>query len=102
MSSVKIHTTPDEQTWLDLRRRNINSSEVAALFGYSPYLTLYELWNVKAGELENSFTSNDRVEAGQFLEPSIAAWAAHKLGVEARPFKDYHEDHEARMGSSFD
>jgi len=97
-----IHPTPDESTWLDLRRRNINSSEVAALFGMSPYLTEYEMWNVKAGELEDGFVSNDRVEAGQFLEAGIAAWAAHKLGVEARPFKDYYELADARTGSSFD
>lgn len=98
----KIYDTLDEKTWLELRRRNINSSEVAALFGMSPYLTEYELWNIKAGELEDGFVSNDRVEAGQFLEAGIAAWAAHKLGCEAQPFKDYYELPEARTGSSFD
>ena len=76
----KIYDTSDEKTWLELRRRNINLSEVAALFGMSPYLTEYELWNIKAGELKDGFVSNDRVEAGQFLEAGIAAWAAHKKG----------------------
>lgn len=102
MNNITIHTTPDETTWLYLRRCNINSSEVGALFGHSPYLTPYELWNLKAGELEDSFTMSDRVKAGQYLEPSIAAWAADELGVEARPFKDYYEDADARMGASFD
>jgi len=97
-----IHKNLSEQEWLELRRKNINSSEVAALFGHSTYTTEYEVWNIKAGELEDQFTMNDRVEAGQFLEPSIAAWAAHKLGCEARPFKDYYELPTARTGASFD
>jgi len=102
MTNAKIHTNLTEAAWLDLRKKNINSSEVAALFGMSPYLTHFELWNIKAGELEDSFSTNDRVKAGQYLEPSIAAWAADELGVEARPFKDYYEDTEARTGASFD
>lgn len=97
-----IHKNLSETEWLELRKRNVNSSEVAALFGHSTYLTEYEVWNVKAGELEDQFVSNDRVEAGQFLEPSIAAWAAHKMRWEAGPFKDYYEDQESRTGASFD
>lgn len=97
-----IHKNLTEAEWLELRKRNINSSEVAALFGHSTYTTAYEVWNIKAGELDDQFVMNDRVEAGQFLEPSIAAWAAHKLGCEAGPFKDYYELPELRIGASFD
>jgi len=68
----------------------------------SPYLTHFELWNVKAGEIEDGFSMNDRVRAGQYLEPAIAAWAADELGVEAHPFKDYYEDSVTRTGASFD
>lgn len=99
---LSIYDTPNEETWLELRRPNINSSEVAALFGMSPYLKEYELWNIEAGELEDGFVSNDRVEAGQFLEAGIAAWAAHKLDCEAQPYNDYYELPTERTGSPFD
>lgn len=97
-----IYTGLGEQEWLALRRRNINSSEVAALFGLSPNTTEYELWHRKAGLLAEADVVGDRVEAGQYLEPAIAAWAASRFGWEARPFKDYYEIGAERIGSSFD
>lgn len=97
-----LATEENRDEWLKVRARNINSSEVAALFGMSPYMTEFELWHLKKGNIPDSFEGNDRTEAGQFLEPAIAALAAHKNGWKSRPFKDYFEDAEARTGSSFD
>lgn len=74
--------------WLETRARNINSSEVAALFGLSPYMTPLELYAVKTGQIEDSFRDNDRAAAGRFLEAGIAAWACEKFGIVLRPFKD--------------
>lgn len=102
MKNIQIHSDLTENAWLELRKKNINSSEVAALFGMSPYLTHFELWNVKAGEIEDGFSMNDRVKAGQYLEPSIGAWADDELVVKAQPFKDYYEDAQSRTGASFD
>lgn len=63
------------------RSQVIGASEVAALFGLSPYSTRFELWHRKAGNLaEVDLSDVDRVQAGLFLEPAIAAWVAHKTG----------------------
>lgn len=57
----------------------VGASEVAALFGASPYQTLFEIWHQKAGNIPPANLDGDeRVQAGQFLEPAIARWAASK------------------------
>lgn len=73
--------------WLQTRARNINSSEVAALFGLSPYMTPLELYALKTGQIEDSFRDNDRAAAGRHLEAGIAAWACEKFGIQAKPTK---------------
>ena len=61
-----------KEEWLSLRHENINSTEVSALFGCSPYQTLYELWHIKKGNLKDSFVDNERVKWGTRLQDSIA------------------------------
>ena len=36
-----------EQEWLDLRKKDITSTDVAALFNLSPYKTEFELYHEK-------------------------------------------------------
>lgn len=91
-----------EAEWLALREENVNSTEVAALFGCSPYTTLYELWHVKAGLLAPSFQSNERVVWGKRLEEAIAKGVAQDHNLSIRPMKEYVALPELRMGSSFD
>jgi putative phage-type endonuclease len=64
---------------LSERRNWVGASESAALFGVSPFTTRYTLWHEKAGTIDPDNLDNDeRVMAGKYLEPAIAAWAAHK------------------------
>lgn len=98
----KLHPSPSRERWLDLRRRNLNSSEVAALFGLSPYLTEFEVWHQKNGTLSDVVEENARMTAGTFLEPAIAQLAAHTFGFQSAPFKDYVEIPDLRLGASFD
>lgn len=92
-----------ESEWLDLRRQDITSTEAAALFGQSPYQTAFELYHVKRGAIPSSFQTNDRIEAGQFLEPAIAAYAAYKFGLTLEPLKGHYARIPAlRLGASFD
>lgn len=88
--------------WLAFREKNINSSEVAALFGLSPYMTALELYALKKGMISDNFVDNDRAAAGRHLEAGIAAWASEKFGFKAKPFKDYLEDPKLKTGASFD
>lgn len=91
-----------EAEWLEARKFDVTSTEVAALFGCSPYLTEYELFHLKTGAIESSFQMNERVEVGQVIEPAIASLASRRLGIELVPFKEYKRIVEVRAGASFD
>lgn len=100
---ITVHSGLTESEWLDLRKRNVNSTESAALFGLSPYCTELELFINKRDGIEAfPFQDNERTEIGRELEPGIAAIAARKLECNVAPFKDYLCDEEQRIGSSFD
>lgn len=86
------------------RARVVGASEVAALFGLSPYLTKFELWYRKHGDLpEVDLSDNDRVLWGVILEPAIAAGIAQKTGWTLRKYPG-HAQHPtvAGMGASPD
>lgn len=99
---LQIIKNPSEEAWLELRKNNINSTESACLFELSPYLTAFELYHLKTGNIEDGFEETERTKAGKHLEAAIASFAAAELDLEVEPFKDYFYDDETRMGSSFD
>lgn len=77
---VQVNT----EEWLAQRQKYIGGSEVAALYNASPYMTHFELWNIKAGKIDAPDLGGERVEAGQFFEAAIAEWAKHKWGMQLR------------------
>lgn len=91
-----------EAEWLALRRKDVTSTETAALFECSPYATPWELWHQKAGNLTPQFNENERMVWGRRLEAAIADGIAEDLGLIVEPFKTYMRIPEIRMGSSFD
>lgn len=92
-----------EAQWLDWRRQDLTSTEAAALFAASPYITEFELHHVKAGNIEAAaFEENERMTWGKRLEAAIAAGIAEDYGLIVEPFKVYMRIPEIRMGSSFD
>ena len=95
-------TFTSEAEWLAMRERDLTSTEAAALFGVSPYLTEYELHHIKAGLLKKSFEANERMRWGNRLEAAIAEGVAEDFGLIVEPFKVYARIPELRMGSSFD
>lgn len=99
-----IETLPftTEEAWLELRSKNVSSTESSALYGLSKYVTEFELWHQKKAGGVHSIADNPRMEAGRALEPAIAKLASDKLGIAAHPFKDYIYKPKSRMGSSFD
>jgi predicted phage-related endonuclease len=70
----------------DFRARHVGASEVAALFQCSPYLTEFELWHRRAGNistpdfLADGMANNERIEWGIRLEQAILAGAADRYG----------------------
>lgn len=100
----RITLTPtSEAEWLTWRNEDLTSTEVAALFGASPYQTEFELYHYKKGTLKRpDFIDNDRITWGRRLESAIAYGVAEDHGLLIEPFKDYVRMPELRIGSSFD
>ncbi|KDR25932.1 YqaJ viral recombinase family protein [Caballeronia zhejiangensis] len=92
----------NEADWLAMREQDLTSTETAALFGCSPYLTKYELYLKKSGRLVEEFQETERTKWGRRLESAIAHGVAEDRALEVQPFKDYMRIPELRMGASFD
>jgi putative phage-type endonuclease len=92
----------DHEHWLALRRQDVTSTESAALFGMSPYVTRFDLWHRKRSGEAPAFASNERMLWGNRLEAAIAQGLAEQHGWKVNPFKTYMRDADLRMGSSFD
>lgn len=92
----------DEKHWLELRRQLITSTEVAALFNASPWVTYYELWKRKHDDLEVAFDPNERVTWGKRLEQAIAKGVAEDEGLKIRRMDEFIQDTELKLGASFD
>lgn len=100
--ATEIITTASQEHWLELRKKDVTSTESAALFGMSPYLTHFDLWHRKRTGIVPEFKTNDRMAWGNRLEAAIAYGIAEEQGWEVKPMKEYMRDPDARMGSSFD
>jgi len=92
----------DKEHWLNLRKEDVTSTEVAALFGLSPYMTEYELWHRKKEKSDVAFDVNQRMKWGSRLESAIAQGIAEDNDLQIRPMKEYIRLNDLRMGSSFD
>lgn len=91
-----------EADWLQLRTKDVTSTEVSALFGCSPYLTRFDLWHRKKSGVIVEFTATERTEWGLALQDAIAARTAKLQGWTVRRMDEYIRVPELRMGSSFD
>lgn len=66
---------------LEFRQQHVGASEVSALFECCPYLTKFELWHRRQGNIsEPDFADDERMEWGLRLEPAIIAAAADRYG----------------------
>ncbi len=100
--TVEIITPRDQDHWLQLRTQDVTSTESAALFGMSPYVTHFDLWHRKRSGQVPEFRTNERMRWGNRLESAIAHGIAEEKGWKIEPLKGYMRDPEARIGSSFD
>jgi len=95
-------TVTDETHWHALRSKHIGASEVAALFSMSPWLTRWQLYMLKTGQLPDVF-DNKSMAQGRHFEPAIAAYAAEKFNIQLRKVHRYlTSDTITGMGASLD
>lgn len=57
----------NEDHWHELRAKHIGGSEVASIFGRSSYETPWQLWQRKAGNLNEPFDEKF-TRAGRYFE----------------------------------
>lgn len=80
---AKIHLGDGDDAF---RTRAVGGSEVSALFDANPWLTRFELWHRKKGNIATpDFGGDERIEAGIRLEPVIIDWACDKWGYIKQP-----------------
>ena len=78
----------DRNRWLECREHGPNGdieytvggSDVAAIFGVSPWMTPLELWRIKKGLMKPSVINEDQREMGHMMEPIAAYWYGKKTG----------------------
>jgi putative phage-type endonuclease len=92
----------NEQDWLQLRTEDLTSTDIAALFGLSPYCTPYELWFRKKDKTIVKLEDTDRLKWGRRNQDTIAHGFAEDQGWSVRKMTEYIRKPELRLGSSFD
>lgn len=100
--ATEIIIPSNHEHWLQLRTQDVTSTESAALFGMSPYITRFELWHNKRAGTQSAFSPNERMQWGNRLEGAIALGIAEDHGWDVLPMKEYMRDPDLRIGSSFD
>lgn len=74
----------DKQEWLDLRRKlGVGGSDAAAVLGFNPYKSAYELWAEKTGKLPE-FEGNLITDVGSYLEDFVAKLFEKETGKKVR------------------
>lgn len=92
------------ERWLECRMHGpmgdipytVGGSDVAAIFGVSPWVTPMELWMIKKGRMKPSVKANaNQLVMGHLLEPVAAYWYREKTGnkVEEDTNLYQHADH---------
>jgi putative phage-type endonuclease len=100
--TTEVIITQNEQHWLELRTKDLTSTDVAALFGLSPYKTAFELFHEKRDGQVVKLKPNERMKWGNRFESAIAHGVAEDNNWTVQPLKVYMRDPDARLGSSFD
>lgn len=93
---------PSKAEWLELRRRDVTASDVAAVCGLSPYKTPLRLWAEKCGEVAET-EDTPAMRRGRWLEAAVFSalaeekpeWIVKRPGI-------YVRDTEARLGATPD
>lgn len=98
----EIIVPENEAAWLELRKKDITSTDIAALFNMSSYCTPFELWHRKKSGEDIEFEMKEWTLWGKRLQDSIAAGVAIDNGWSIRKMDEYMRIPELRMGSSFD
>lgn len=86
----------------DPLRQTVSASQIAALYGRSPYLTEWMLYQHFTGAADLPEEENDRMMLGRLLEPVILQLAAKRLRLEVSHNAGEHYHRGAALGCTID
>lgn len=93
----------NEAEWLDARKKDVTSSEVAALFGLHPHKSRLRLWHEKKKNIEPDFEENNHTKWGRRLQIPVGVGICEDEGWSAEDLTGlYSRDPVRRIGASFD
>lgn len=90
-----------KEKWLDYRLGEVTSTEVSALFGLNPYISMQKLHVLKKERIIEELDGFHLV-IGSVLERSIAKLFMIQTGKKIRRKREYISCPELKIGSSFD
>jgi putative phage-type endonuclease len=82
-----------EESFLEWRRNGIGSSDAPAVMGYSPWVTTYQLWELKTGRREPD-PMNWAMKKGIELEPYARQAYEMKSGIQMPSDRMKHREHD--------
>lgn len=75
-------TEMNHQQWLDMRKKSVGGSEVAAALGLSRWRSPFDVWAEKAGHVTKKDEPTDAMRFGILLEPVIRKEFARRNGLD--------------------
>ncbi|ARN31396.1 TPA: YqaJ viral recombinase family protein [Acinetobacter baumannii] len=95
-----MNTQIDREKFLENRKKGIGGSDVAAILGFSPYKSPYQLWLDKTGRSEQS-EQNESAHFGNLLEDVVAKEFSRRSGMKVQRVKQqlFLKDHPWALGN---
>ena len=92
----------NRKEWLEKRQSGVTASDVAALFGISPFKSKLELYLEKKHNLQPQ-VENKAIIRGRWLEATaLTALQEEKPDLEIKPAKNYYREEKTRLGATPD
>lgn len=79
-----MNTQVNHEKFLAGRKKGIGGSDVAAILGFSPYKSPYQLWLDKTGRSERSESQSESAHFGHLLEDVVAKEYSRRAGVKVQ------------------
>ncbi|WP_180182759.1 YqaJ viral recombinase family protein [Acinetobacter sp. YH01020] len=79
-----MNTQVNRDQFLAGRKKGIGGSDVAAILGFSPYKSPYQLWLDKTGRSERKESQNESAHFGNLLEDVVAKEYSRRAGVKVQ------------------
>ena len=79
-----MNTKVNRDQFLAGRKKGIGGSDVAAILGFSPYKSPYQLWLDKTGRSERKESQNESAHFGNLLEDVVAKEFSRRSGMKVQ------------------